>query len=102
MTEHALWALLRKHGIDPSKYGKMGAKQVQELSDELSNGECTLLQLDGALCRMVESVHVRLHNKTTKEVLIEVHETRSNGETALTQALPFGPRRLTEDRSVAV
>jgi len=101
-SEHAVWFLLEKYKIDPSKYSMKGSKTVQELANEVSSGDCTLLVRDGSLCQLVDQVQLHLCNKASNEVLMEVEEHLPDGQIRELQMLPRGRRRPIESQFTSI
>jgi len=71
----ALGKFLTTNRVDLTQFGKGAAKPLQDLSDELLQGECTLKCLpDGRVARVVDVVLLRIVQTGTMNILVVAKE----------------------------
>jgi hypothetical protein len=103
LSEEALRAHLLECKVDPGQFGKDNTKTLKEFSDELIQGEATLLQdSEGQLLRVVDLVVLVLTRGKDGEVLVQAEQAKSNGETLVLNRLPGSKRLPNENQFTTV
>jgi len=99
--EEELQKFLQDNNIDVSKFGKDGVKTIAQFSEELVQGEATLMkQKDGSIIRVVDVLIVKVMRKNG-DIIVEVEEVKADGTKKDLTRLPAVKRRDDEHPFIA-
>jgi nicotinamide mononucleotide (NMN) deamidase PncC len=79
--EDALFSTLQRYGVDHSGWENRDGK-IRKLSDDISTGECELMEVNGKLCRVTQRAVVAINGNSPSGVPLTLtldRETLSNG-----------------------
>lgn len=98
IDEDKLIERLTAHNIDVSTFGQGVAASIQEFAQELTHGESALIEDDNnELVRVVDIVLLRVVEKKSKKILVEVGKTKNHGSTVVRKKRLPGTKRRPND-----
>mmetsp|Transcript_90387 Transcript_90387/g.189052 ORF Transcript_90387/g.189052 Transcript_90387/m.189052 type:complete len:640 (-) Transcript_90387:275-2194(-) len=99
--EEELQKFLQDNNVDVSKFGKDGVKTISQFSEELVQGEATLIrQKGGSIIRVVDVLILKVQRQNG-DVIVEVEETKNDGTKKELKRLPAVKRREDENPFIA-
>jgi len=98
LDEENLTTYLKNYKVDIEAFGKDKAKTLEEFASELMKGDSSLMHANnGSIVRVVDVVLLKLFNKETGKILVQVSQKYPDGQAVSLNRLPGTKRRPDEN-----